>query len=57
MRAHVEDAPPCEALLEGYRAVRRLTEALAAPRLVEDQQAQCMPDARTTRSSPWTLVR
>lgn len=53
MRQHVEDAPPAAALLEGLRATRGLTEALARPLSAEDQQAQSMPDASPTK---WHLA-
>ena len=36
-------------LLSAYRAVRTLTEALAAPLSPEDQQVQSMPDASPSK--------
>jgi ergothioneine biosynthesis protein EgtB len=49
--AAAEDAG--ESLLQRYHAVRRTSEALAAPLTAEDQQIQSMPDASPTK---WHLA-
>jgi hypothetical protein len=46
-------APPAPSLAERYRAVRGLTERLAAPISPEDAGIQSMPDASPTR---WHLA-
>ncbi len=42
-------APPASGLLDRYRAVRDLTERLAAPLSPEDQTVQSMPDVSPTK--------
>src|SRR3546814_19195445 len=47
-RGKPADGPAVADLTDRYRAVRRLTETLAAPLSAEDQQVQSMPDASPT---------